>query len=182
MSSTGLTSKGVSALCTALSNHPRIISLDFASSKTTRVHAQRFNHVADAAIPYIKSLMLNPTMRHVDLGRTAFSAAGLEDVKAAVVDSNLCQFRAFRKLEPGEAMSCPLATRRALEANVKRFYPGEEDYKSFSNGLNARFLFSPEDVRLIDSVYRTRDQRSDKEVEQFWKDGDPVWELVDGDV
>jgi hypothetical protein len=126
--------------------------------------------------------MLNPTMRHVDLGRTAFSAAGLEDVKAAVVDSNLCQFRAFRKLEPDEAMSCPLATRRALEANVKRFYPGEEDYKSFSNGLNARFLFSPEDVRLIDSVYRTRDQRSDKEVEQFWKDGDPVWELVDGDV
>ncbi|KAJ7498521.1 hypothetical protein FB451DRAFT_1202165 [Mycena latifolia] len=174
MTSTGVTSKGVSALCTSLSTHPRIMSLDFAASQTTRVHAQRFNHLADIAIPQITSLMRNPTMRHLDLGRTAFSAEGLEEVKAAVVDSNLCEFHA--------PMSCSLATRRALEANVKKFFPAEEGYDSFSNGLAARFLYSPEDVRLIDSVYRTRDQRSDKEVEQFWKEGDPVWQLVDGDV
>ncbi|KAJ7430792.1 hypothetical protein B0H11DRAFT_2134207 [Mycena galericulata] len=184
MCSTGLTSGGISALCTALSTHPRIISLDIASSLTTRVHGQRFNHMADPAIPQIVSLMQNPTMRHLDLGRTAFSAAGLEEVKAAVAApfSNLVEFHAFRKLDPDEAPSCPLATRRALEANVKRFFPGEESYDGFTNGLNARFLYSPEDVRLIDSVYRTRDKRGDKEVEQFWKDGDPVWRLVDGDV
>jgi hypothetical protein len=65
---------------------------------------------------------------------------------------------------------------------VKRFYPAEQGYDSFSNSLAARFLYSPEDVRLIDSVYRTRDKRNGKEVEQFWKEGDPVWQLVDGDV
>ncbi|KAJ7656603.1 hypothetical protein B0H17DRAFT_360349 [Mycena rosella] len=182
MCSTGLTSKGVSALCTALSTHPCIISADFASSLTTRVHGQRFNHVDDRAIPQVVSLMKNPTLRHIDLGRTSFSPAGLEEVKAAVVDSNLCEFHAFRRPDPAEALSCPLATRCALEANVHRFYPAEAGYNSFSSGLAARFLYSPEDVRLIDSVYRTRDKRGDKEVEQFWKEGDPVWQLVDADV
>jgi len=75
-----------------------------------------------------------------------------------------------------------LATRRALEANVKRFFPAAESYDKFSNSLAARFLYSPEDVRLIDSVYRTRDKRDDKEVELFWKEDDPVWNLVDSDV
>lgn len=182
MSSTGLTSKGVSALCTALSTHPCIKSVDFAAPLTTRVHAQRFNHLANVAIPAVIALMRAPTMRHLDLGRTAFSVAGLEQVKAAVVDSNLCDYAAFRRREPGDAMSCPLATRRALETSVKKFYPEEESYDSFVNGLGGRFLYSPEDVRLIDSVYRTRDKRGDKEIEQFWKDGDPVWELVDTDV
>lgn len=182
MSSTGVTSKGVSALCTSLSSHPRIMSFDLAASQTTRVHRQRFNHLADIAIPHITSLMKNPSMRHLDLGRTSFSAAGLDEVKEAVGDSTLCEFHAFRKLDPGEGDSCTLATRRALEANVKRFYPAEQGYDSFSNSLAARFLYSPEDVRLIDSVYRTRDKRNGKEVEQFWKEGDPVWQLVDGDV
>lgn len=182
MASTGLTSQGVTALCQALTTHPRIKSVDFAPSLTTRVHSQRFNHIADVAIPAITSLMKNPTMRHLDLGRTALSAGGLEDVKAAVAESTLCEFHGFRALEFGEAMSCPLATRRTLEANVKRFYPDETSYNSFTNGLNARFLYSPEDVRLIDSVYRTRDKRSDKEIQQLWDEGDPVWQLVDADV
>ncbi|KAJ6519473.1 hypothetical protein C8R45DRAFT_1204642 [Mycena sanguinolenta] len=182
LASTGLTSKGISALCTCLSTHPRILSLNFSASQTTRVHLQRFNHMADSAVPSIISLMKNPSMRDLSLGRTSFSAAGLDEVKAAVVDSNLCEFEAFRKLDPDEASSCPLATRRALEANVKRFYPNEESYDKFSNSLAARFLYSPEDVRLIDSVYRTRDKREDKEVEYFWKEGDPTWQLVDSDV
>ncbi|KAJ7160098.1 hypothetical protein C8R46DRAFT_905678 [Mycena filopes] len=181
--STGLTSRGTAALCRALALHPRIMSLDLAASQTTRVHAQRFNHLADSAIPAIIALMQNPTMRHIDLGRTRLSADGLEDVKAAVPASTLCEFRAFRTPDYGEAPSCPLATRRALEENVRRFYPQEKGgYRAFTIGLNARFLFSPEDVRLIDSVYRTRDQRSTKEIKQFWDDGDPVWELVDGDI
>ncbi|KAJ7022759.1 hypothetical protein C8F04DRAFT_971120 [Mycena alexandri] len=180
--STGLTSRGIVALSRVLAVHQRIMSLDLAASQTTRVHAQRFNHLANGTIPALTALMQNPTMRHLDLGRTALSAGGLEDLKAAVPETNLCEFRAFRKPGFGEATSCPLATRRALEGNVKRFYPDEEGYRAFTNGLNARFLYSPEDVRLIDSVYRTRDQRSDKEIQQFWEDGDPVWEMVDADV
>ncbi|KAJ7026739.1 hypothetical protein C8F04DRAFT_1399891 [Mycena alexandri] len=182
MASTGLTSKGIVALSNALASHRRIMSLDLAAAQTTRVHGQRYNHLADSAIPAITALMHNPSMRHLDLGRTSLSAGGLEDVKAAVGNSNLCEFHGFRKPEIGEAMSCPLATRRALEANVKQFYPDEKGYDAFSNGLNARFLYSPEDVRLIDSVYRTRDQRGDKEIQRVCDEGDPVWKLVDADV
>ncbi|KAJ7778361.1 hypothetical protein B0H16DRAFT_1711869 [Mycena metata] len=182
MASTGLTSKGIAALSTALALHPRIMSLDLAASQTTRVHGQRYNHLADRAIPALTALMQNPSMRHLDLGRTSLSPEGLEAVKAAISTSNLCEFHGFRKPEIGEAMSCPLGTRRALEANVKRFYPDEKGYDAFSNGLNARFLYSPEDVRLIDSVYRTRDQRGNKEIQQVWDEGDPVWRLVDADV
>ncbi|KAJ7112968.1 hypothetical protein C8R44DRAFT_882009 [Mycena epipterygia] len=182
MCSTGLTSKGISALCTALSTHPRIMSVDFASAKTTRLFAQRYNHIDDCAIPHITSLMQNPTIRHVGLGPTALSAAGLETLEAAVSGSTLCEFHAFRRREPGIAPRSLLATRRALEANVKKFYPTEQSFEDFSEGLGARFLYSPADVRLIDSVYRTRDNGSLKPATQFWNDGDPVWELVDADV
>ncbi|KAJ7160960.1 hypothetical protein C8R46DRAFT_905152 [Mycena filopes] len=185
MCSTGLTSKGVIAICKALATHPRIMALDFGASQTTRVHGQRFNHIANGAIPALTTLMAhNRTLRHLELGRTALSVGGLADVRDAVPASTLCEFHAFRRSEIGqEAPSCTLATRRALEANVARFYPEVEGgYDAWANGLGARFLYSPEDVRLIDSVYRTRDKRGDKEVQQFWNEGDPVWELVDADV
>ncbi|KAJ7873922.1 hypothetical protein B0H14DRAFT_3557289 [Mycena olivaceomarginata] len=74
--------------------------------------------------------------------------------------------------------------RAALAANVRRLYPAAgDDYAAFlRDSLAARFLYSPEDVRLIDSVYRTRDQRGAGAGEQFWRAGDEVWGLVDADV
>ncbi|KAJ7213410.1 hypothetical protein GGX14DRAFT_79496 [Mycena pura] len=182
MASTGLTSKSVSALCSALASHPRIISVDWGASPTTRVHAQRFNHIADAAAPAMVALMRNPSMRYLNLGRTSFSPAGLEDVRGAVTGSNLCEFHAWVRNERDVEPSRPLAPRRAVEANVRKFYGEEESYDKWVNGLNARLLYSPPDVRLIDSVYRTRDKRQDKPVEKFWKEGDPVWRLVESDV
>ncbi|KAJ6592910.1 hypothetical protein B0H19DRAFT_1010380 [Mycena capillaripes] len=182
MASTGLTSTGISALCTALSAHPRIMSVDWSASMTTRIHGQRFNHLADPAIPHLVSLMQHHTMRRLDLDRTSLSAMGLEEVRSAVAGSNLCDFHVWVRQMPDVAPSIPLASRRAMEANVKKFYPEEKSYDSFLNGLNARLLYSPADVRLIDSVYRTRDKREAKPVEQFWKEGDPVWQLVTSDV
>ncbi|KAF7357797.1 RNI-like protein [Mycena venus] len=184
--STGLTSTGVSALCIALASHPRIVSLNLDSSSTTRVHGQRFNHLDDIAIPHIAALMRNPSLRHLDLGRTEFSSAGLEEVHTAVERSpGLCVFHAFRWFGEGEGVSCALGPRRAMAANMRRLYPVEarQGYENFArNSLAVRFMYSPEDVRLIDSVYRTRDKRDEKEVEQVWKEGDPVWRLVDEDV
>ncbi|KAJ7785075.1 hypothetical protein DFH07DRAFT_3204 [Mycena maculata] len=184
MASTGLTSNGAAALCTALAGHPRIMSLDLAASLTTRVHGQRFNHIADPALPALTALLSNPALRHLDLGRTSLSPGGLDVLKDAVASSSLCDFHAWRKLGREEAPACPLATRRALEANVLKFYPRETSYDSFVNGMGGRLLYSPPDVRLIDSVYRTRDKRERgvKEVEQVWREGDAVWALVDGDV
>ncbi|KAJ7646070.1 hypothetical protein DFH06DRAFT_1270921 [Mycena polygramma] len=182
MASTGLTSLSVSALCTALAAHPRIMSVDWAASPATRVHAQRFNHIADEALPPMIAFMHNPGMRYLNLGRSSFSVAGLETVRGAVTGSNLCEFHVWTRNEPAVAPSCALEPRRAVEANVRKFYPEAESYDKWVNGLSARFLYSPPDVRLIDSVYRTRDKREDKPVEKFWKEGDPVWRLVESDV
>ncbi|KAJ7747647.1 hypothetical protein DFH07DRAFT_830856 [Mycena maculata] len=190
MSSTGLTSTSVSALCTALGTHPRIMSVELGVANTTKPFRQRYNHINDRAIPHLIALMQHAPMRHFDLGRTALSAAGLEAVKAAVAASNLCEFQAHRRRkhnqwrEKGPTAKRPssLPLRRALEANVRRFFPAEESYESFSEGLGARFLYSPEDVRLTDSVYRTRDNRNEKNAAQVWEDGDPVWELVEADA
>ncbi|KAJ7465181.1 hypothetical protein FB451DRAFT_1488663, partial [Mycena latifolia] len=140
MCSTGLTSTGVSALCTALAAHPRIMSVDLAAANNTRVFGQRYNSLADRAVPHVVALMRNPALRHVDLGRTVFSAAGLEAVAAAVAGSNLCEFNAHRRRGAGAAPRSHAATRRALEANVRRFFPAEESYETFSEGLGARFL------------------------------------------
>ncbi|KAJ7213406.1 hypothetical protein GGX14DRAFT_392915 [Mycena pura] len=52
-----------------------IISV-WGASPTTRVHAQRFNHIADAAAPAMVALMRNPSMRYLNLGRTSVSPAG----------------------------------------------------------------------------------------------------------
>ncbi|KAJ7632992.1 hypothetical protein FB45DRAFT_914098 [Roridomyces roridus] len=190
MCSTGLSSTGVSTLCSALTTNPRILSVEFGPANTTRAFDQRYNNITDRAIPQIISLMQHPSIRHLDLGRTALSAAGLATIEEAVAGSNLCDFRAHRKRVPlpqGQNRSVAIsAVRSALEANIRRFYPEEESYASFADGLGGRWLFSPEDVRLVDSVYRTRDNRyqkrePEKDV-QKWAEGDPVWELVEEDA
>ncbi|KAJ7139209.1 hypothetical protein C8R44DRAFT_867374 [Mycena epipterygia] len=183
MRSTGLTSTGISALCTTLSTHPRIMTRPSTLRRKKPLVSLRnatYNHMDDRAIPLTTSLMQNPTIRHVDLGPTALSPSGLEALEATVPGLTLCEADAFRKFESGAA---PRRPRCVLEANVKKFYPVEESFETFSKGLGACFLSSPADVRLIDSVYRTRDlNRSFKVATQFWNDGDPVWELVDANV
>ncbi|KAJ7139205.1 hypothetical protein C8R44DRAFT_606434, partial [Mycena epipterygia] len=123
MRSTGLTSTGISALCTMLSTHPHIMSVDFASAKTTRIFAQRYNHMDDRAIPHTTSLIQNPMIHHIDLGPMALSASELETLEAAVPGSTLCEFHAFCKFELGAVPRSLIVTRRMLEVNMKRFYP-----------------------------------------------------------
>ncbi|KAJ7354699.1 hypothetical protein DFH08DRAFT_691431, partial [Mycena albidolilacea] len=203
LSSTNLTSTGASALFAAATMHPRLMSLNLDASVTMRVHGQRPNLLDDGAVPALVGLVRRtPALRHLQLGRTAFSAEGLAAVRAAVVDassnnsrntppntSNLCIFRAYRWRDDARGASTSNVDfgdlRAALATNVRRLYgpAAGEDYAAFlRDSLAARFLYSPEDVRLIDSVYRTRDQRGAGAGEQFWRAGDEVWGLVDADV
>ncbi|KAJ7747640.1 hypothetical protein DFH07DRAFT_942389 [Mycena maculata] len=157
MSSTGLTSTGASALCTPLGTHPRIMSVELGVANTTKPFGQRYNHIDDRAIPHLIALIQHPPMRHLDLGRTALSAASLEAIMAAVAASNLCEFQAHRRRKHNHVKRPSLLPLRcALEANVKRFFPEEESYESFSEGLGARFLYSSEDLRLTDSTSARR--------------------------
>ena len=113
----------------------------------------------------------------LDLGRTALSSAAVDALRDAVAESKLCPFQAFHA-EPG--LTCAPRVRRRLEENVRKHYG--TDLKTFQNGLGLRFLRNTPDVRLIDSVYRTRDTRKGSEgIKQYWNEGDSVWAMVDAD-
>lgn len=64
-------------------------------------------------------------------------------------------------------------------ANVHREYG--VDYDEFEAG-GKRFLMSPQDVRLIDSVYRNRDsgkaRRGLMRLEKVWAEGDETLKMV----
>lgn len=175
LQSNGYTSTGISDICSALSLHSNIRAVYFSSLKTTIVHNQRYNQLSDAVLPALKQLLKKSQLRVVDLGRTAFSADTVDELHDLVAFSTLCDFQAFH-LNKGQ--SCSLHVRQQLERNVRKFYNMGID--AFRNGLGLRFLRNKSDVRLIDSVYRTRDQRKGSEsAKQFWDELDPVWATVD---
>ena len=181
LQSTGLTSVGIAAVCDALAPHPRLASLVLSPPQTTAVHGQRYNHVADAALPALARLVAgNPHLRVLELGRTAFSADAVEALRDAVAASDgLCHFSASHAHAAPEGAGA-LRVRARLERNVRRLYAMGLD--EFRNGLALRLLRNTPDVRLIDSVYRTRDKRKRAaSAKQFWDEGDPVWAMVDGD-
>lgn len=177
LQSNGYTSTGISDICSALSSHPTIQSVVLSAPKTTVVHDQRYNHVTDATLPALKQLLCNSQLRVLELGRTDFSTDAVDELRDAVASSTLCDFQAFHA---NDEQSCSLHVRQQLERNVRKFY--EMDLDAFKNGLKRRFLRNTSDVRLIDSVYRTRDQRKQSEtVKQYWDEGDPVWAMVEAE-
>ncbi|CAN8105554.1 unnamed protein product [Discula destructiva] len=171
VASCGLSSRGVSALCAVLAQHPRIRHVDLGSRFSTADLGQRFNYITDEAIESIKALASNPSLRFLELGFVALSETGLELVRDEVVaSSSLVGFEATRIIpaeDMGEAggRNCSLRVRDALEKNYMRFYGGVGQMadgvpygKFISMSGPSRLLRNSPGVRLIDSVYRTRDK------------------------
>lgn len=177
IASCGLSSTGVSAVCRAAAQHPRIRYLDLASRFSTADLGQRFNHIGDGAVRDIRAAAASPSLRFLHLGYTALSRGGLEEIRDVVAGggSSLVAFEASLAVPSGGneeeegaragGGACSLRVRRALEANYLRFYGGEGQmaegvpYADFV-GVNgrSRLLRNSPSVRLIDSVYRTRDK------------------------
>lgn len=103
---------------------------------------------------------------------------------AAIASLSLLWFSAIPLVKGGhgyadvkagqEAVRLKRALREHLLHNVRDKYDGME-YETFESEVK-RFLLSPEDVRLIDSVYRNRDagmaRRGVKVLNKWWDDGD----------
>lgn len=195
LASTGLTSKGVSALATSIVNGDLPLhTLDLGASMTTKAHDQRFNHLADACIPALKRLMLLPSLRSLDLGRSVFSVKGLQEIRTMATCSELVHLNVHRveithvkapasgntEIYEGTAppKSCSLQVRNHLARNQAKYYPRIRNYDDFLNSEEFRFLKNTSDVRQIDSHYRTRDKRLGVVQEQTWQEGDPTWKLI----
>ncbi|KAL2075225.1 hypothetical protein VTL71DRAFT_168 [Oculimacula yallundae] len=191
LASTSLTSSGVSLLATALSSstHP-LHTLDLGASQTTKAHKQKFNYLDDTCIPYLAPLILSPSLRCLNLGRTVFSPSGIQEMRSFAAQSELLQFAVnnvqVTNLATGEGTSvpksCSLETRNRLASNQKKYFPTFENYDAFLKSEELRFLKNRPDVSFIDSMYRTQDKRLGLPMDEQWKEGDKAWKLIIDDA
>lgn len=195
LQSVGLTSKGVTQLAIALSEGKHTVqTLCLDASQTTTAHGQKYNYLDDNCIDALKSLIMLPQMRCLDLGRTAFTASGLEQIRDAVAHSELVFFNVYRvettdiptDSESEDAThttkpigdSCSLKVRKRLSENQVKYYPHLRGYNEFLSSEELRFLKNTSDVRKIDSMYRTRDKRLGLPMDSVWEKDDPTWKLI----
>lgn len=188
--SSGLTSRGLAYFADTVTSKDAtvpLMTLDLGASQTTIAHGLKYNYFDDACVTSLKKLMLLPSLRYLDLGRCAFSAQGLESLHDTATTSNLVFFNVQRvqiqdsnsNSETGIAVkTCSLALRNALAENQAKYYPHVKDYATFLTSHDFRFLRNTEDVRKIDSMYRTRNKRDAVPNEQVWEDGDETWRLI----
>ncbi|KAG4435606.1 hypothetical protein IFR05_008915 [Cadophora sp. M221] len=192
LASAGLTSKGVSLLAEALTAKDHLLhTLDLGASQTTKAHNQKFNYLDDDCIQALKPLILSPSLRSLNLGRTVFTLAGIQEVRSTAAKSELVQF-AVNHVQVTNVItdskdiyegtnapkSCSLEVRNQLVANQAKYYPHIEDYNDFLNSEELRFLRNTPDVRKIDSMYRTQDKRLGLPMDEPWKEGDLTWKLI----
>jgi len=146
--STGLTSKGVSYLAKGISegSHP-LEALDLGASQTTKAHGQKFNYLDDTCIEALESLIMSPSLRWLDLGRTALTAGGIQEIKTAAARSELVFLSVHRVKMPDVntanhekteiydgipvPRSCSLEVLNRLAKNQAKYYPHIKDYDEF---------------------------------------------------
>lgn len=192
LASAGLTSKGVSLLAEALTAGDRPLhTLDLGASQTTKAHNQKFNYLDDDCIEALKPLILSPSLRSLNLGRTVFTLAGIQEVRSTAAKSELVQFvvnhvqvtnvaTGSKDIYEGTnaPKSCSLEVRNRLVENQAKYFPHIKNYDDFLNSEELRFLRNTPDVRKIDSMYRTQDKRLGLPMDEPWKEGDPTWKLI----
>jgi Ran GTPase-activating protein (RanGAP) involved in mRNA processing and transport len=198
LGSTGLTSGGVIELANALvdSNAP-IQTVELGPSQTTKAHSQRFNYIDDNCVEALKRLISKPTMRYLGLGRTVFSIAGLQEIRTAVIKSELLHLELYcveiSRIRTGHNIngvyegefvpkSSSLEVQKALERNLVKYYPKYESYNEFLYSEDFRFIRNTSDVRKIDSMYRTMNKRQGFTEDPNWEEGDLTWKLISDDA
>ncbi|KAF2166882.1 hypothetical protein M409DRAFT_66427 [Zasmidium cellare ATCC 36951] len=186
LQSCGLKDPGCISLLESLTNHPSLKVLDLGQSYATQDLNSRFNWLTDASAPAIKHLINSTPLQYLNLSYQPLSQTALNPLlEAAIVPPTLLVFNAKPLVKGGksytEVKAGQLSHRllkslhTTLTSNVLKHFPACKSYKDFENGPK-RFLLSPKDVRLIDSVYRNRDfemaRKGVKRFEKWWGEGD----------
>lgn len=181
--SNGLTPVGISQLCAALKAHPKLVSVDLGAAQTSRARAQRFNYIDGTAVSALHDLMQAPMLRALSLNRTALTSVELARLKRHVADSQLVSFECFsihKQQHADEDVNALM--QRQLVANRKRYFPAVADPAAFESSEACRFLRNTEDVRLIDSQYRTLDKKGRMRPSPVWDEGGETWRVVVSDA
>ena len=192
---------GVKALLQVATSPTSLMALDLSHSFATEDFGSRYNWFTDATVPYLQQLVeQSSTLRYLDLGYSQMSQTSMNTIMQTIIDSNhnllyfFCKareehvdiVRRYQNVKVGRkaAMLRRLITLR-LSENVQALYGEDMSYDTWS-AREKRFLTSPPDVRLIDSVHRNRDagmaRRGLKFLKKKWDNHDDTLKLVEMDT
>jgi hypothetical protein len=188
--SCGLKDKGVIAIASALKENTLITALDIGQAYATEDLGMRFNWITDASAPALVELVASTKLQYLNISYTPMTQSTLNSILAAITDSkSLLWFFAkpfvtggtdYASVKAGQEYArLSKLVRERLHENVNEKFGLE--YQEFENE-HKRFLISPKDVRLIDSVYRNRDagaaRRGLKKLDKWWGEGDETLSKV----
>lgn len=188
LQSCGLSDKPTAALLSALKNH-NLKTLDLGQSYATEDLGMRYNWLTDSA-PFVDLVKSSSSLQYLNVSYAPMTQESVNALLQAVAASKTMlslerQARPLLRGDPNavragqEGVRLTKSVRDRLQANVMEEYG--VDYEEFSAGQK-RFLISPQDVRLIDSVYRNRDsgkaRRGLMKLDKLWADGDETLRMV----
>ncbi|KAK5163719.1 uncharacterized protein LTR77_010392 [Saxophila tyrrhenica] len=191
LQSCGLKDAGAIAIASVLVNNPTITALDLGQAYATEDLGMRFNWLTNASAPDLISLVQTTKLQYLNIAYTPMTQPALNTLLTAITTSESLLWFFAKSLVTGgrdhdsvkagqEHARLYKLVRERLHENVKAKYEGMA-YEAFENGFK-RFLISPKDVRLIDSVYRNRDagaaRRGEKRLEKWWGEGDETLRMV----
>ncbi|KAM0704717.1 hypothetical protein Q7P35_007503 [Cladosporium inversicolor] len=183
LQSCGLSDAPVARILSALQTNPNcnISALDFGQSYATEYLGTRYNWLT-TALPFADFISASPSLRYLNISHNPTSQEPVNTLLLAILTSTspslLYLDRSVRPLTRGlpdhasvkagqESARLTKLVKERLRFNVKREF--EMEYAEFE-AEEKRFLMSPRDVRLIDSVYRNREagmaKRGGGEVEE----------------
>jgi hypothetical protein len=191
LQSCGLSDGPTAAILAALEHHRTIKAIDMGQSFATEDLGMRYNWLTDSS-PFVRLVQNAPALQYLNIAHMPMTQEAVNAVLQAVaispsmlsLESNarplLRGDRAATAVRAGqEGVRLAKKVREWLHANVRQVYG--VDYEQFHSS-EKRFLMSPQDVRLIDSVYRNRDagkaRRGLMKLDKVWADGDETLNMV----
>ncbi|MCJ1432052.1 hypothetical protein MMC27_001408 [Xylographa pallens] len=185
LASCGLSTPSVPALLRALAGHPTLAYLDLGQSYATDDLNARYNYLAatdDLTAALTDFITRTPRLQFLNLGTTALPHTALDALAPAVLRSaSICAYVARSALPSLKSDTLrrrirDTTLRAHLWRNVQARWPGAfESYAAWeADGL--RWVRSPRDVRLIDSVSRNREagqaRRGRGVLRKWWEGGE----------
>jgi len=177
----------------ALTGHPTLTTLEIGQAYATKDLEGRYNYLTTASIPSITTFMTNtPTLRYLGLGLMDLDRSSYHNLLNTAMESPILYFEAkpLKGISVGQVQKMAdsklrHSLLRTMTARAQTEYKNPDlSYQGFLDE-HLRWLRSPKDVRLIDSVYRNRDagmaRRGEKVLEKWWgDDGEVLGQVMEG--
>ncbi|QIW97503.1 hypothetical protein AMS68_003021 [Peltaster fructicola] len=193
LQSCGLGDTGTVPFLEAVIKYPTLKVLDLGQSYATKDLGMRYNWLTCTAV-LVRVVQAN-TLQYLNIAHSPMPSADLNQILYAAVESSSLLWLQMKALAVGGRSYADIKAgqeyrrmmehvRKRLHANVAEQY--KMPYLEFEAGQK-RFMLSPDDVRLIDSVYRNRDaglaRRGLKHLQKWWEDDDETLQRVqDGEI